>query len=128
VTVPDLWTAVHTRELHLHDRPAVAWPHWRNRFPWKPNADPDAVDTGAAAAGVVVLRSFTTLEPGQFTGPPGFDLHEGWSAPPFRMVWTCRQERSIVTFTEGDLVLCVAADDAAYTRLHAEHRAFYREH
>ena len=49
-------------------------------------------------------------------------------APPFRMVWTCRQERSIVTFTEGDLVLCVAADDAAYTTLHAEHRAFYREH
>ena len=136
MSVPDVWVATHTRELQIHASPAADWEQWRARFTWQPDIHPDIdpdidpeTQRDPGTAGVTVLRSFTTLEPGpgRFTGPPGFEFRPAWSTSTFRHVWTSKHYRAVVTYVEGDLVLCVADDDDAYTAMLTRHRRFYGE-
>ena len=130
MSVPDAWARAHTRELHLHACPAVDWEQWRSRFTWQPDLHPDAdpdAHRDPGTAGVSVLRSFTTLEPGpgRFTGPPGFEFRPAWSTSTYRHVWSSQRYRTILTYVEGDLVLCVGDDDDAYAAMLTRHRRFY---
>jgi hypothetical protein len=121
IVPPDPWTAVHARELAAHTAPAPDWASWRARFAFRP-------DPGTSTATVTIHAAVTSLAAGQFPGPPGFDLHEGWSRIPYRLVWVSRQQRSVVAFVEGDLLWSHAVDEAAYEQLHQRCRDFYRHH
>lgn len=46
--------------------------------------------------------------------PPGFEEVEEWGDGQYRRVWKSDADRAIVTYCEGDVIVVVCADDAAY--------------
>jgi hypothetical protein len=104
------------------ERPSQGWQEWQDQFAWTSGAC-------SPVEGARVLSAFTTLTPGlgELTDPPGFHLQELFSNPPFSMVWTSREHHAIVTYTEGDLSIWAAEDEAGYDRIRNHVRAFYLE-